>query len=94
MGEHELSLLEIAISQIESYLPKYSILNDNLDSLTIINKHNDREEEALIKEIIDIIATCREDRKRKTFEDIFLVEGYQVLFKRKEEIRRRIFDHE
>lgn len=94
LGEHELSLLEIAISQIESYLPKYSILNDNLDSLTIINKHNDQEEEALIKEIIDIIATCREDRKRKTFEDIFLVEGYQVLFKRKEEIRRRIFDNE
>ena len=91
LGENEKKLLEIALSQIECYLPKYSITNDNMESLTIVNSGADAEEEHLIDEIVEIIALCDEDKKAKTFDKIFMVEGYQALHKRKEEIKRRIF---
>jgi hypothetical protein len=91
LGEHEKKLLEIVLSQIECYLPKYSIANDNMDSLTIINSGDDAEEEHLIEEIIEIISLCDEHKKEKTFERLFLVEGYQALLKRKDEIRERVF---
>ena len=91
LGENEKKLLEIVLSQIECYLPKYSIANDNMDSLTIVNSGADAEEEHLIDEIVEIISLCDDDKKAKTFDRIFMVEGYQVLLKRKDEIRRRIF---
>ena len=51
IGDTEKELLEIALSQIESYLPKYSIANDNMDALNIVNSAADMEEERLIEEI-------------------------------------------
>ena len=91
LGENERKLLEIVLSQIECYLPKYSIANDNMDSLAIVNTGEDAEEEHLIEEIIEIIALCDEQDKAKTFEMIFMVEGYRRLEKRKGEVRRRVF---
>ena len=91
LGENEKKLLEIMLSQIECYLPKYSIANDNMDALTIVNSGDDAEEEHLIDEMVEILSLCDEEKKEKTFERLFLVEGYQVLLKRKEEIRRRIW---
>ncbi len=91
IGENERQLLEIALSQIESYLPKYSISNDNMDALTIVNSGDDSEEEHLIDEIIAIIAMCNEDKKAAVFDCIFIAEGYQKLYKRKEEIRKKVF---
>ena len=91
IGENEKKLLEIVLSQIECYLPKYSISNDNMDALTITNSGEDAEEERLIEEIVQILAMFDDDMRAKAFEDIFLSEGYQKLYKRKEEIRRRIF---
>lgn len=91
IGENERRLLDITLSQIESYLPKYSISNDNMDSLTIINSGEDGEEEHLIDEIIAIVAMCDEDKKEFIFDNIFIAEGYQKLYKRKEEIRKKVF---
>ena len=94
LGETEKKLLDIAISQIECYLPKYSIVNDNMDSLNIVNTGTDAEEERLIEEIIDIISMFDESKKHKMFDDIFLLESYQKLHNRKDEIRRRVFPSE
>jgi len=91
LGEHEKELLEIVLSQIESYLPKYSIVNDNMESLNIINSGMDMEEERLIEEIEKIIVLFNSDMQRVQFEKIFMSESYQCLYKRKDEIRRRIF---
>jgi len=91
LGENEQRLFDIVLSQIESFLPKYSISNDNMDALTIVNSGTDDEEEKLIDEIAAIIMLCDEDKKSAMFENIFLVEGYQTLYKRKDEIKRRIF---
>ena len=94
LGEHEKELLEIVLSQIESYLPKYSIINDNMESLNIVNSGMDMEAEHLIEEIEKIIALFDSDMQRAQLEKIFMSESYQCLYKRKDEIRRRIFGDE
>ena len=94
LGENEKILLEIALSQIEAYLPKYSISNDSMDALTIVNSGFDSEEEQLISEIEQILALCPPERKDFMFDSIFIAEGYQRLYKNKEIIRRRIFGNE
>ena len=94
LGENEKELLEIALSQIECYLPKYSISNDNIDSLTIVNSGDDMEEEHLIEEITQIIALCPEDRKEIVFNDLFKNEAYHKLDAIKAKIHKRIFSNE
>lgn len=94
LGEKENQLLEIALSQIESFLPKYSISNDNMDALTIVNSGEDLEEERLIDEICEIIALMDETQKPEMFEKIFMAEGYQRLYKQKEKIRKRLFNND
>lgn len=94
LGEEEKKLLDIALSQIECYLPKYSISNDNNDELTILNSGSDSEEEHLIDEIQQIIAMCSPEDRRRVFDSIFISEGYQSLLKRKEEIKDRVFGDE
>ncbi len=92
LGCEERKLLEIALSQIECFLPKYSIYNDNLDdSLNITNSGNDYEEEQLITEIVEILSVINPERKEEMFEKIFMAEGYQGLYNKKDEIRKRVF---
>lgn len=91
LGKSEKVLFEMILSQIESYLPKYSIVNDNMDALTIVNSGDDAEEERLIKEIETIISICDEEIKADVLDNIFVAENYQKLFNHKEEIKRRIF---
>ena len=94
LGEQEKELFEMVLSQIECYLPKYSISNDNMDSLTITNSGEDTEEERLIKEIETIISLCEDDIKETVFDNIFIAENYQKLLSRKEEIKRRVFEND
>lgn len=94
LGETEKELLEMVLSQIECYLPKYSISNDNMDALTIINSGDDAEEERLIKEIETIISMCDDGIKSSVFDSIFIAENYQKLLGRKEEIRERVLGNE
>ena len=84
----------MVLSQIECYLPKYSISNDNMDALTIINSGDDTEEERLINEIETIISMCDDEIKSSVFDSIFVAENYQKLLCRKEEIRERILGDE
>ena len=94
LGEKEKSLLEILLSQIECYLPKYSIINDSNDSLNIINSGSDADDERLIDEIVKIISLVDVENQEKMFDTIFLMESYQKMKGRKEEIRRRIFGND
>ena len=94
VGDTEKELLEIVLSQIEAYLPKYSIANDNMDALNIVNSAADSEEERLIEEIEKIIAIFDPSMQRTQFENIFMAESYQRLYKRKDDIKRRIFGDE
>lgn len=94
LGENERKLLEIALSQIECYLPKYSITNDSMDALNILNSGDGVEEERLIDEIQQILLMCAPEYREQMFDSIFIAEGYQKLFKKKDLIHRRLFDNE
>ena len=94
LGETEKALLEMVLSQIECYLPKYSISNDNMDALTITNSGNDAEEEQLVQEIETIISLCDDNIKQNVFDSIFIAENYQRLLGKKEEIRKRVLGDE
>lgn len=94
LGNNENKLLEIVLSQIECYLPKYTISDDRMDSLTIVNSGEDLEDEHLIEEIKQILDMCPPDKKDIMFEKIFIAENYQRLTKRKSEIKRRLFGHD
>jgi hypothetical protein len=65
-----------------------------MDALNIVNSAADMEEERLIEEIEKIIAIFDPAIQRAQFENIFMAESYQCLFKRKDEIRRRILGDE
>ncbi len=92
LEQSEQKLLDIALSQIECYLPKYSIANDSMDALTIINSGADCEDEQLIQEIEAILALCDPCKRKKMFDDMFVAEAYQRLLKHKEEIRKRVLN--
>lgn len=94
LGENENKLLDIVLSQIESYLPKYTIYNDSMDSLTIVNSGDDAEEEHLIDEMRQILEFCAPEKREQMFENMFIAESYQKLTKRKDEIRRRLFGND
>lgn len=94
LGENEKNLLEIVLSQIECYLPKYSITNDNMDALNIVNSGEGAEEERLIEEIDQILRMCSPENRESMFDKIFIAEGYQKLFTKKDIIHRRLFENE
>lgn len=94
LGENERKLLEIALSQIECYLPKYSITNDSMDAFNILNSGDGVEEERLIDEIQQILLMCAPEYREQMFDSIFIAEGYQKLFKKKDLIHRRLFENE
>mgnify|MGYP007007363443 CR=1 FL=1 len=83
LGKREKELFEMVLSQIECYLPKYSISNSGEDT----------EEERLIKEIETIISLCDDEIKASVFDNIFMAENYRKLLSRKDEIKRRILDN-
>ncbi len=91
LGEKEKNLLEMLLSQMECYLPKYSIINDSNDSLNIVNSGVDAEEERLIDEIVEVISFLDQEKQEKMFDTLFMMESYQKIQKRKEEVHRRIF---
>lgn len=91
LGKNESELLEIILSQIECYLPKYSIVNDGNDSLNILNSSADAEENHLADEIVSIISMLDVSQREKMFETIFMMENYQKLLPQKTEIYRRVF---
>ena len=94
IGENEKQLLEIVLSQIECYLPKYSITNDSLESHAFLNSGADVEDERLIEEIETILAMIPPEKKEKTFDQLFIAEGYQRLYKKKDAIHRRLFGND
>lgn len=92
LDQSQKKLLDIALSQIECYLPKYSITNDSMDALTIINSGANCESEQLIQEIEAILEICNPDKRKKMFEDVFMAEAYQRLLNYKDEIRKRVLN--
>ena len=93
-ANRELELLETLLSQLECYLPKYSIINDNNDSLNIVNSGADSEESRLEYEIIGILSLTPPEKRERMFEAIFKMECYEKIAYRKNKLQERIFRNE
>jgi len=87
-------LLEMLLSQLECYLPKYSIINDSNDSLNIVNSGSDSEESRLEDEIVGILSVTDPEKRENMFENVFKMECYEKIAYRKNQLRGRIFGDE
>ena len=79
------------VSRNKNYIPKYSIANDSMDALSIVNADTNTEEQELMDEVIQILARWDGDKKKMMFERIFRAEAYQMLITKKEQIRKEVF---
>lgn len=94
LGCKEQNLLNVLLSQIECYLPKYSIVNDNNDSLNIVNSGDDSEESRLEDEIVEIMALVDAEKQEQVFDKMFQMECYNKIAYKKDKIHGRIFGDE
>lgn len=94
LGQTESELLEMLLSQLECYLPKYSIINDSNDSLNIVNSGSDSEESRLEDEIVGILSVTDPEKRENMFENVFKMECYEKIAYRKNQLRGRIFGDE
>lgn len=95
IGEGEKRLLEMLLSQIETYIPQGSLYNDGVsDTTIIINNGEDAEEEVLIGELIDIIAMCDESKKEEKLDLLLAMESYQKLGAKADDVYRRVLGYD
>lgn len=90
LGLNEAKLLETLLSQLECYIPKYSILNDSADSVNILNNGDDVDEEHLIAELIDIISMVNPELKEEKLNMLLSIEAYQKLMDNKEFVIKKV----
>lgn len=91
LGKGEARLLEILLSQIESLLPKYSIMNDHTDSLTISSRADNDDREQLISELSDIVAMAKQETKASTLDLLLSSEAYSCLRENRDYVLERVF---
>ena len=77
IDDNEFDLLNIFISQIEDFLPKYTIYNDSTDiNTTIINSDNN-DEEKLIEEVIKFSKMFTSCDREQEIKQLLTTERYQ-----------------
>ncbi|UQZ90583.1 ATP-binding protein [Deltaproteobacteria bacterium Smac51] len=90
LGKGESRLLEMLLSQIETLLPKYSIMNDHTDSLKIHDGEDAADNEQLITELIDILAMAKQDDKATLLGRLIASEAYSCLSDKLDYVTRRV----
>ena len=92
LGKGEARLLEILLSQVETSLPKHSILNDHTDdSVKIPNRNDAVDEDQLVLELVDILSMAKPEDRTSLFEKLLDSEAYNRLKYRAEAVARRVF---
>ncbi|GHU54946.1 ATPase [Clostridia bacterium] len=94
IGKGESRQLEILLLQIESLLPKYSIMNDHTDSLKIPDRTDSVDSEQLISELSDIIAMAKQEDKAALLDRLLNSEAYSSLKDNVNDISRRLLGNE
>ena len=90
IGDNETMLLEALLSQLECYIPKFSIQNDIADSIKILNSGDDVEEDRLINELINVISMISPEEKEKKLKMLLSIEAYQKLAGKREEVIKEV----
>lgn len=87
VGSNESDLIEDLLSQIEFYLPKARIQNDNADAINIINGNEDIiEESKLISDVVKCLSLFPEALRESQLEMLLKCEAYAKIASKKSEI--------
>ena len=90
LGSGESRLLEILLSQIESLFPKYSVLNDHTDSMSIAGRAESVDQEQLVTELADILKMIDPTDKAQILTKLLNSEAYSSLKENADYVIRRI----
>lgn len=91
LGQGEVRLLEILLSQVETSLPKYSIWNDHTDeSINMLDRNDSIDEEQLVSELVDILSMARQEDKVDLLNRLLHSETYITVKDRVDSIMGRI----
>ena len=91
LGKNESNLLDIVLSQLESFIPKMRIYNDLADSKDIQNNPSDIELATVVDQVKLILSLANESAIGELFENLFLAEQYQKFYDQKEMIKKKVF---
>lgn len=90
IGKNENILLENLLLQIECYLPKSRIQNDNADAINIINGEEDIDETKLINDVIDFVTLFPKVKREDMLNEILKCEAYSKLLSKKNMILKSV----
>ena len=91
LGKNENNLLDVVLSQLESFIPKMRIYNDLADSKDIQNNPSDIELESVVDQMKLILSLANETTVEELFDNLFLAEQYQKFYDQKEIVRKKVF---
>lgn len=95
LSEDDKAILDSFISQIETGLPKYSIQNDAMDDLNIVNDSENNTPEELINRICnDLSHISNNNSKEALLDELLKMDIYKSISDKKEQIMERIYIHE
>jgi hypothetical protein len=94
LGNNETQILETFLSQLECYIPKYSMQNDVSDAINILNSGDDIEENKLIDEVVQVVSMIPDDNKEITLTNLLHMESYKKILSKKSELIRRVFNND
>lgn len=86
IGTNENEILSSFLSQIEFYLPKSRIQNDNADAINIVNGNDDVEESTLIDTIVNCLSMFPEAIRENQLDKLLRCEAYARIADKKEKI--------
>lgn len=87
IGINENEILSSLLSQIEFYLPKSRIQNDNADAINIVNgNEDDIEEDVLIDSIVKCLSLFPEALRESQLDKLLKSEAYSKIANKKEKI--------
>lgn len=90
LSENDKALLDSFIFQIETGLPKYSIQNDTLDDLKIVNDSDSNTPEELIDRVCNDLEYVPFNKKEIILEELLKTDVYKSISDKKEKIIERI----
>lgn len=94
LSETNKALLDSFIFQIETGLPKYSIQNDTLDDLVILNDSDSNTPDELIDRVCKDLECIPDEKKEIILEELLKTDVYKSISDKKEEIIERIGTHD
>ena len=94
LSENDKKILDSFIFQIETGLPKYSIQNDTLDDLKIVNDSDSNTPEELVDRVCQDLMIIPKDKRDVVLDELLKTDVYRSIFEKKEEILGRMSSYE